>query len=614
MNKVQINSADVYCKIKALYDQIYDKMKAALPSELFIFGKRRIGQGYLQWDLPEGDWKSFDELDEIEKPLVKQRIREIRNRSTEVLKDAGIPEDLIDSIFFVPDEKYVYVRAAANGNYDVMLTVWGYKYPSRPITPSSVTFNSERKEKHAANVIFSDAGGSVSTREFNLIFASGRKKKMVSDDTGKFIFPEIALGHKLIVEDIVTGKTFTHIVTEGQEDYVCDVTRHFTAVVRVWRDGSPCQNGVQVHIEYGGKTFSMETDGGGKCEKDFIIVTGSPCAVRVFDAEQVQTPDADGQLLEFEFKTETPKPVIDPPVIPDEPVVSDNQTVVKFFPHVRVVDTRGCSMADYPLVLRLNGIAKSVFADDDGIVEIGEVSDGTEIRIIDGKNDSNEATIILDKGQTEYLFTVRAAESPADFYPRIRVVGQDGFIGRSYPIIVTIDGNAVPYVTEEDGVVTPGMLHSGQEMLVTDGLNQENSAMYILDASREEYIFHVPFGVVSGDMDIKVTILDRNDRPLSGGSVLLRQQGAADILAYPDTEGQFYLSKANFATERPVSLQLTLKDRSFMPVSFKLKEGETEYVVHVEKPGSFWMKLASFFVLVLVLWLIFVLLFVIADF
>ena len=141
-------------------------------------------------------------------------------------------------------------------------------------------------------------------------------------------------------------------------------------------------------------------------------------------------------------------------------------------------------------------------------------------------------------------------------------------------------------------------------MYVVDSYNPQNSAVYLLNAEQQEYIFKVPYSSSKGNPDIKIIVLDKNDKPLDAGTILFRQD-SSDILANLNNDGTVYLDKNYFATDKPISIILTVADRKFKPISFRIKKDETEYIVHIEKPGLWWKRVLEILMIVFLIILFF---------
>lgn len=537
MNRVQISSKNVFCKIKSDYDQIYNLIEKLVPAECFIFGKRGVGENYLQWDFPEGEWRSIDKLDVLERQFVLDRIIKIKEKCTPILSEANFSNSLIDSVFSVPDDKYVFVKGRQDAQYDIMLGAWGYKYPERITADGPVIRNSETLKYQNANLLFLNDQQPVPDRQFNLVFPSGKKKMLVCDKAGRYMVSAIPEGYELVVEDVKTQKRFCHKIDLSRQEYICDLTCYCNIEVHVHEADEPLAE-YPVQIEYNGLISTLTTDTSGKCSKRLVIADGFLCKVTAGKKNEERILSKGLEVFDFLL----------------EPVVQD------------------IPMQDSPVIQEES---------------VPEVQDDCKPEISDEREDE-----------------IPAESADREFYPQIKIVGTDGFIGAYYPITVTLDDKTEDRISDRDGIIKIGIQKEGGKMYVVDSYNPQNSAVYLLNAEQQEYIFKVPYSSSKGNPDIKIIVLDKNDKPLDAGTILFRQD-SSDILANLNNDGTVYLDKNYFATDKPISIIPTVADRKFKPVSFQIKKDETEYIVHIEKPGLWWKRVLEILMIVFLIILFF---------
>ena len=176
------------------------------------------------------------------------------------------------------------------------------------------------------------------------------------------------------------------------------------------------------------------------------------------------------------------------------------------------------------------------------------------------------------------------------FRPIIRIEGKEGFIGKRYPIRVTVGGESKDYVSDEAGEVHLPEYEEGLQMRVDDLLILDNHETYTLSADQLVYIFHVPYKPISSSPDIKIIVEDEDGHRMSGATIFFEQKDHPDTIGYLNDDGIFYIGFGDYATSVPLSVILTVMGEKWKPIVFELVEGENEYLLCAVRKASKWSR------------------------
>lgn len=270
------------------------------------------------------------------------------------------------------------------------------------------------------------------------------------------------------------------------------------------------------------------------------------------------------------------------------------QEKISFSPIICIEDMDSDVVANYAISVEYDGRTTEYISNGDGRVQLPSMESGKEMTVADGHN---EQAYILDEDQKEYMFQISVHnEEPKEglsFDPIICIEGIDGYIGSKYPVSVEYDGQVSEYVSNEEGKVLLPTMISGKEMTVTDGFDEMNKQVYVLDAEQKEYVFHIPYEPTQIGNDIKVTAKDIQGRPVECARILFKQDDK-QLLCTLDSDGVTYFGRDSFEYKKMMSAQMTALDRKFPRIDFALEENECEYELQeVKEKQPWWYRLVE---------------------
>ena len=533
---IKIKADNVYALFdrnsKVSYDQVYAILKKQLSDEDFIFTKRTPGSGFLQWDLPGEGWMPLTQAD----PLVTSEVvAEKERRFRRIMEVFGSQHAIAQKVLSVPDDSYIFYRPSANGGIEVKITVWGYKYPEK-VGGGGLTGKMPPKEStQEVAVSFIYDGKRLPAYDFRI---NGFARKTEAD--GLKILGKLPIGTSYEIETD-NGHKVTITIVAGQRDYEIDVTNYVTVTVVVKKDGNPASETV-CQLSYWGHSATLTTDAKGQATTTMPLDrSASDCMVNVEGENQRRPLTMPTTIFEFDLKT--PEPEIPKEPISPEPPKEPNR----------------------PKDPEMPGEPKEpVVPDEPKEPETPKEPDAPE--------------------EPETPKPLRR------FRPIIRIEGKEGFIGKRYPIRVTVGGESKDYVSDEAGEVHLPEYEEGLQMRVDDLLILDNHETYTLSADQLVYIFHVPYKPISSSPDIKIIVEDEDGHRMSGATIFFEQKDHPDTIGYLNDDGIFYIGFGDYATSVPLSVILTVMGEKWKPIVFELVEGENEYLLCAVRKASKWSR------------------------
>lgn len=175
--------------------------------------------------------------------------------------------------------------------------------------------------------------------------------------------------------------------------------------VSVFEDSHPIV-GINVKIEYAGNKYSGITKNNGVLTQHLIIVEEETCKVFIPDfASQSKLLNETQTKFLFEKTTtpSAPEPSPTPKSLqPSEPDVDP----IDFSHHILIEGNNGFIGSKYPIYVKYNEITTSYISDENGIVQLPNMTDKESFSVQDGLHSDNTAKYQLDSNQLEYIFHV----------------------------------------------------------------------------------------------------------------------------------------------------------------------------------------------------------------
>ena len=388
---VRINGRDIYCSLKNIgldYDSVYHTLKEVMDGEDFIFTQRNAGVDYLQWNLPQGQWKALDNPDDIVYSMVMQYIYDVKKKYSRVFAELGLQEHHVESIFTAPDNRYIYYSQRENSIVAVKLTAWGYKFPQKITSRGVIVGLPPAPCKQPVFVEFVYDCKLLQNYAFELILKDGTPKRLCTDDNGVAYIADITVDEKYEIKDIVSGNRYELKVEKDKKDYIFDVTRFVTIEIRTLEDGE-AKSDVVCEIEYLGSKHERYTDENGTLTINVPYHPNEECVVNAMQMTQCRELVYPTTVFSFEEHTEQP----------EEPIL--------VAPQIHVVDDNGNAVSGYPIEVWVDGICSEYVSSAQGTILLNDFPLETTIHLVDGHNRSNTRDITVDINHAIYDFIVK---------------------------------------------------------------------------------------------------------------------------------------------------------------------------------------------------------------
>ena len=535
-------------------DQANTRVRQYLGDDHVCFAKCSVAAGRYIWLSDEQGWIPFnDETPAFERGLVNAALRDLRARVA-----TKVP-NLAEKILHVPNNDYIFYKMRPDGRVAVLLTAWGFRglkpNPTPPPNPFVVN------DPIAVCVSFLRDGVRVPNHKFRIV---GQMSNNIyeTDDTGICDFGKgFSVGEIFEIEDIESTRRYTFHVEQGKSEYSFDITERVPLYIVVTENGVP-KAGEQVVISLQNTRQTLMTDEHGVVNTMATYVPDAVVSVEVRDKHCDAMLKRTGNDYTFNFDVEVPLPertvnVLVKVIRSDEPVANQNVEI--------------CYMGQ-----TFNGITNEFGCVNQSLSVVSEAE--CIVRV----DDSSQSRVLVTDIE-QFLFELEAASLKV---PHIVVKDHNDTPMPSYPISVEYNGVTTEYLTNEIGVVELSELTPNLPMTIYDGNDATNKCTYMVLPNKDEYVF-----TIFNNDYIYVTVIDRNNCPVSGGELKLIQ-GETNREFALDGNGACAFGVNEFAYNEPITAHMSYSDkRSLGSVGFELVETEREYVLQEQQQGSKWWKI-----------------------
>lgn len=316
---IKIKASGVACLIGDDYERVYNALvKSFGEGTANIFSKRVAGHEYLQWVLPGDGWFSLANAD----PFMGAQVRhELEQRKKNVINKFGANRQMAYNVLSVPEDEYVYYKPDANGNIDIKLTAWGYRYPERVDGGNIVGIIDPNADKQHLTLHFESDGTPIENKAFKL---NGFNR--LSDKEGNLVVGDVPVGTEFDIE--IDNKTTHYKVLPGESIILVDCTQYSVVTVVVKENDEPAE-GFTVNVNYGSRNLVLTTGPSGKAT---TRLPNDPnhaiCNVTVDEVTKGKPLIIGDNLFEFHLVKKIPEPEL-PPVIPveDKDIPEENKDI-----------------------------------------------------------------------------------------------------------------------------------------------------------------------------------------------------------------------------------------------------------------------------------------------
>jgi len=360
-------------------DQANHKLEEKIGKELMShFARICPGAGYYEWlfDCP-GEPHPLSEAPADVVPAVRTAFQEL---TSQVQKKFG-NSILGQRLTHVPNDDYIFYYKDADGNYQVILTGWGFTN-FRGSTGSTITKKlADKPVTVDVNIGFSNDGELLKNYPFSLLMADRRMPNNCTTDSGglyHFATP-IRVGTTFSITELIGNKQFELRVQEGQTEYIFDLTESVNVSVIVSQDGRPLP-GAEVTLNYRDQQQTYMTDGSGMVVCSLNYHDNETVSASCNGKKATQAISHEGNELRIDLKTVTESPV------------------------VKVIDQNGNPISGYQLRAMSNMGQLDLITDANGKAVLPEMKIGEQFGISDatGKSEGYQ----VEENHGDYLFPI----------------------------------------------------------------------------------------------------------------------------------------------------------------------------------------------------------------
>lgn len=219
--KIQVHHNELTPMIKEGYEKVYDALGKLLSTDEFIFAEWKAGFGdMLQWTLPsETEWIALTNADSYDRNAVIKEFLRLKAIGESKL---GKNKKLIESVYSVPAENFVYYSIDQNGRYRIMLCGWGYSYPHS--APMTILIGSADPALQPVTLRFIENSEPMAGLRFDIPRKGNRIMHLTAEDNGEKALGSMSPGSAIRVIIPSVEKKFDIQISKGKEFYTIDLT------------------------------------------------------------------------------------------------------------------------------------------------------------------------------------------------------------------------------------------------------------------------------------------------------------------------------------------------------------------------------------------------------
>ena len=299
---VKIKADGVFCSFDKIYEQCYAGLYQNMGSSPeWMFTERKVGTGYLQWELPGEGWQQLLTAD----PLMQQEIKHIlHNRKLNIVKNGLVDENLIHQILSTPDDSFIYFKKSESGSWDIKLTAWGYCYPVRIKTGSISGLVEQEVPKQDIKLQMTNDGKPLANKKFQI-----NEFERYTNEKGELDIEGLPVGYEFDVN--VDGQTRHVVITKGKDLEEFDFTQWCNIAINATLNGQPYSDAT-AHVYYGEKQFILNLNASGSAQERIALSqNNASCEVRIDDASESKNLVSGTNTFNFALTKVITPPVVD---------------------------------------------------------------------------------------------------------------------------------------------------------------------------------------------------------------------------------------------------------------------------------------------------------------
>ena len=562
------NTGNIEFLSKSSYDQLYSSILFALGKNA-PFAPLTIQGSNLSWaPRVSGNYRSItdapDDLIGTLGLLWEQTKKELQPK---------LEAQDLSFVLEVPDLSYIfYTENSANNDgvinhrFQLLITGWACKKGSIKKDEGDVGMTTRILEAQSKlqNVIaqmVDETGKPISNGDFIYTFGDSIAKDEKTDALGIIKTGLCVVGSKLTYTYKLTGQTKSIVVQKNIETYTIIFAPTTDFSIRVIDQHDNPLQAHKVNVEYGSKTFALETDGLGMVYIENVLYT---------DPSLQTTISVDGYGSES-FPVTCPKCDITVRVQVKEPIK----------PYLKVI-REGNPIADYSVTL--SGKISGTYASNaEGIIPLDNlaVGDSIDVRSVSEANIISKSFTIEDN-KAEYIFelpaiAIKEEEKPIIQASHIKVLRRsDNQPVPEYSLrfeSATMNGVSL---TDINGIIPMENVTIGSIIKVYKS-NEDKPEEIQIEKDRVEYIIYVDEEAKPETQICHIKVIDEGGMPVKGLSVKIDSSKSNGYLV-SDEFGIIPVGELNVGEE--IRCNVPAENQYY---TFIVEKGKEEYVISVKQ-------------------------------
>lgn len=459
------------------------RIKEYLEDDARFFAPMTATSTGFTWTTQESGWLPLVSATSVQRDKVESELANLRNR---VQQKLSLRPKLAGEILSLPsdDGKYVFFM---EGNEGIRLLIagWGFSNARRKVVIPGKN-KKDIKSISSARVGFTINGELQPSHRFLITTLGGSSKECFTDAEGFYHLGEQKANTKVNLIDGDSQKAISFVIEDGKSDYVFDITRNSKIRVIVSSDETLLEN-AKINIGYHGSSHTYTTNSLGEVN----------ISIPFFNGEIIET-STNGidkctlcQYPETEIKIQIPKP--------EEEKNSENDDIIteplvkrSRYVSIRCINQEGNPRYDYPVIVKIGVHTYDYLSDKDGFVRLSPQDVGTEIKVIDGFEDSNSMRHVVDDlvdNVIELIVSEVVATIPDN---TLQMIGIDGKLlanrkvilrQEDKTIILNLDGEGTTRFKDGEFERNKGMT---AQILSKD--NEHDPIPFTLDDNEYDYV------------------------------------------------------------------------------------------------------------------------------
>lgn len=524
---------------------------------------------------------SIKVIDQHDKPLQAHKIKVSYGSKTFLQETDGLGETRIDNVLYT------------DPSLQVTISVEGYGTDSFPVTYPTCSLTMRVEVKDPIKPYLKIIRNGIPVPDYSVALSGKITGTYASNLEGIISLDDLTVGDtfevKSITETAVASMGYT--ITEDQSEYIYELPIpieggdkpeiqecHIKVLKR--NDNSPVPN-YSLRIESTSMNGVRLTDINGILPLENVSV-GSVLAVYKTNASEPENVLIEKDKVEYV-------------IFVDEETKKEAQDC-----HVKVEDESGKPVAGLSVKLETSATNGYFISDDNGIVPVGELCVGEEIKCnVPAENQAY--TFTVEKGKEEYLIIIKQKPEEKIMDCHIKIVeGTEQIPVGNFSLRIESDTMHGYFLTDTYGILP--LDNMTPEMKVSCYIEQDQEPIiFTIEEGKEEYLIQIEKRRDITQGDVMITLVDRDKKtPVTPATITLTNGKGEKFTQRNDYKGSIVVPKSFFKDNEKIKFHAENENKRIRDCKIRYTKDCDNYIVYLTDPHS-WRWLMWLFLLPLLL-------------